>query len=91
MSEQAFIYKTNGEIIPIMPKKSNEFTLEELQQIVDGHIELVYLSDGRIMIINEEGKLNGFEYNAEATKLFDSSKGDYIVGNVVVMPSKYLS
>jgi len=91
MLEQAFIYKTNGEIIPIMPKQSDEFTLEELQQMVDGHIELVYLSDGRIMIVNEEGKLNGFEYNEQATKLFDSSNGDYIVGDVIVMPSKYLS
>ncbi len=91
MSEQAFIYKTNGEIIPIMPKQSNEFTLEELQQIVDGHIEIVYLCDSRIMVLNEEGKLNGFEYNEQATKLFNSSNGDYIVGDVIVMPSKYLS
>ena len=60
---QAFIYQANGEIIPIMPKNNKIFTLKELQNIVKGYIEIVYLEDNRLMVVNEEGKLNNFKYN----------------------------
>ena len=85
--QQAFIYQANGEIIPIMPKNNSLFTLQELQDIVKGYIEVVYLKDGRLMIINEEGKLNDLAPNPQATKLYNI---DYIVGDVLVTPKKYI-
>jgi hypothetical protein len=85
--QQAFIYQANGEIIPIMPKNNFSFTLQELQSIVKGYIEIVYLKDGRLMIVNEEGKLNDLAPNLEATKLYTF---DYIVGDVLVTPKKYI-
>lgn len=85
--KQAFIYQANGEIIPIMPKDGKFFTLKELQDIVKGYIEIVNLQDGRLMIVNEEGKLDGLKPNQEATKLYVN---DYIVGDVLVTPKEYI-
>lgn len=38
-------------------------TLENLQKIVGGHIETLYLGHGLILIVNEEGKLMNLEPN----------------------------
>ena len=86
-NEQAFIYKTNGEIIPILPKNKKAFTLSELQEIVGGYIELVHLNDGRVMVVNEEGKINGLDYNLQGTLAY---RKDIIVGNVLVSPHKFI-
>jgi hypothetical protein len=86
-NEQAFIYKTDGEIIPVLPKNKKAFTLTELQKIVGGYIELIYLNDGRVMVINEEGKIDGLEYNLTATLAYGN---DVIVGNVLVSPYKFI-
>ncbi len=37
--------------------------LHSLQAEVDGLIECVYMDDGTIIVVNEEGKLNGMEMN----------------------------
>ena len=37
--------------------------LNSLQAEVDGLIECVYMDDGSIIVVNEEGKLNGMEMN----------------------------
>ena len=37
--------------------------LNSLQAEVDGLIECVYMDDGAIIVVNEEGKLNGMEMN----------------------------
>lgn len=70
--------------------------LKELQQMVEGYIEVVMgvYEDNVIghMIINEEGKLKGLPYNELATAsfrlahetLYGVSTPDYIVGNAVV-------
>ena len=85
--KQAFIYQANGEIIPITPKNNVSFTLKEMQDIVGGYIEIVYLKDGRIMVVNEEGKFNDLNPNQEATKLY---MNDYIVGDVLVTPKNFV-
>lgn len=42
--------------------------LPQLQEFVGGYIELVYLNDGSVMVINEEGALEGLPNNVAATK-----------------------
>ena len=37
--------------------------LHSLQAEVDGLIECVYMDDGAVIVVNEEGKLNGMEIN----------------------------
>jgi hypothetical protein len=78
-----------GEELPIKPSNGSDFTLEELQKFVGGYIEIVWLRDGRCMIVNEEGKLNDLKYNKIATDLYNKSD-DHIVGNVLVSDPKYV-
>lgn len=79
------IFKANGEIITTTPKNGTDFQLEELQAIVGGWIEIVYLLDGRIIVVNEDGKCNGLPINENATKLLLEQGGwDCIVGDVLV-------
>ena len=76
----AQIIKTTGEIIETEPSNGTDFSLTELQAVVGGFIEVVHLPDGRLMVVNEEGKLNGLPVNPKASELYP----DIIVGDVLV-------
>jgi len=76
----AQIIKTTGEIIETEPSNGTDFSLTELQAVVGGFIEVVHLPDGRLMIVNDEGKLNGLPVNPKASELYP----DIIVGDVLV-------
>lgn len=79
------IIKTNNEVIEVTPKNGTDFSLEELQEIVGGYIEILPLKDNEIMVINEEGKLDGLDYNSKATKEVQKcGLADFIVGDVLV-------
>lgn len=59
---------------------------ETISQAVGGWIECVGLTPTLDMWVNEEGKLNGLEYNPDATAIFWSHFGlmsDVIVGDVL--------
>jgi len=82
----ATIFKTDGTVTEIKPKK-RIFSLEELQSVVEGHIEFIGLRKGRSMFINEEGKLERLPYNEKATQIFQMELGitdDFIVGNAII-------
>ena len=49
-----------------------------LQQLVDGYIETHTLTDGLVMIVNEEGKLKGLEPNFYVDRLKDTILGTAI-------------
>ena len=68
------------------PKNGTTFELEEMQEIVGGYIEIIRLNDGRIIIVNEEGLLQGLPVNIEATNILrrDHSTTQYIVGTAIV-------
>ena len=44
-------------------KETIEDELSEYQRIVEGYIEIYYLGDHTLILCNEEGWLNGLEYN----------------------------
>jgi hypothetical protein len=81
----ARLIKANGDVTNIEPKNGKEFTLEELQGYVGGLIQLVQTKDGKSMIINEEGKLEGLEKNNLATELYKYGEDDDIVGDAVLI------
>ena len=95
MSEnnQAFLYKSDGEIVPVLPKNGISFTLKELSGFVNGFIQVISLKDGRLMILNEEGKLDSLKVNDTATNLAKDIlfNGDYIVGDVLVTPFSFVN
>lgn len=64
-------------------------TLSEMQACVGGYIELIYLKDGVILVVNEEGKLNNLKPNIIATELAGLSD-DHIVGDVLLISSKFI-
>jgi hypothetical protein len=60
--------------------------LEELQALVKGYIELVPCTEvGKVMICNEEGKLQNLPLNIMATKLMEHKGCDFICGNALVL------
>lgn len=86
----AKLIKTNGEEIEISPKNGTDFSLEELHDYVDGYIEIVNLrSENNIMIVNEEGAINGMLVNLKASMIYSKAfnVNQCIYGDVVVCKS----
>lgn len=79
------------QVFPINPGTGFELT-ELYQEIGNGCdiIEVIPLADGRIMVLDEEGKFRqGYQdrYNKEATVLLHQAGGmamDWVTGNVVI-------
>jgi hypothetical protein len=80
------VYKSNGNVEERVFSKKN-VTLKEMQEIVGGYIEFVYLlKDNLVMVVNEEGKITGLPFNAKATQLVkECNINDIIVGDVLVI------
>jgi hypothetical protein len=54
-------------------------TLKQMQELVGGYVEFVYLKD-KVLIVNEEGLLYGFPRNNQATEI----AGHPIVGDAIL-------
>jgi hypothetical protein len=81
----------NGEA-DILTFENKKVSLTEMQNVVNGHIEIIYLSNEAVLILNEEGKLNNLPFNELATYLLKSAtfNNDYIVGDVLLIHNKYI-
>jgi len=64
----ATYYKTNGEVKEVSPKNGRYFTLEEMEKMVGGSIEIEPLPSGKSIVVNEEGKLIGLDKNEKASE-----------------------
>lgn len=85
----AKIIQPDGSCRTVQPANGTDFSLDEMQKIVGGDIELVYLNDTEIMVVNEEGKIDGLEYNDVATSIFRNNHpgaDDFIVGCALLCP-----
>jgi hypothetical protein len=82
----ATLIHPSGKIEAIMPTNGNAFTANELHTLVDGYLECLALPDGRLMWLDEEGKLKGKLPNLVATfmALEVLQHGDVIVGDAVI-------
>lgn len=77
-----------GCIRPIKPMNGRCYTLFELQQLVDGNIELVDLGKN-YLVLDEEGKLKGKEVNRIATGwLQQEGIQDFAVGTALLIDKK---
>ena len=87
----SIIYHPDNRTEEITPEKGKFFRLKELQSIVGGYIECMYLNDDMMMIVNEEGKIKGLPYNHLATLIaIKSGYDNFIVGPALVCPSKLI-
>jgi len=78
--------RVDGTSVEVEPQNGSYFTLEELQKFVEGYIEVVYLPEQKIMVLNEEGKVNWLDENVEATMIAQKAGlADIIVGNVLII------
>ena len=77
--------KTNGRIMNVYPNNGKDFSLEEMQHMVGGHIEVVYppSAQGAVLVVNEEGKLDGLPINQLASAAY-ANPDDVIVGDVLL-------
>ena len=81
------IINTKRERKVYKPINGKEMSLEEMQKIVGGYIQIVPLSkSNKILILDEEGKLKGYPINELATDIWEENYGetDVIVGNVII-------
>jgi Domain of unknown function (DUF3846) len=80
--------RANGTTEIVAPAGGAAFTLDELQAAVGGYIELLGLNDGRLLVLNEDGKRLRLPWNRQATILARRQgylpPWDVIVGDVVV-------
>lgn len=87
--ENAVVLMASGELKKAL-HKGGRFDLKELQTLVDGYIEVVPLDGKTVMVLNEEGKINGLPYNCRASYLHQkyNNTGDFVVGDVVLCYSE---
>ena len=85
-TKSAKIIYTDKEVEDYTPKNGKTFGLTEMQEIVGGYIEIVRLRDGRMIIVDEDGKSKDKAVNIPATNILrrDHYTTDYIVGNAIV-------
>ena len=85
-TKSAKIIYTDKEAEDYTPKNGKTFALTEMQEIVGGYIEPIRLNDGRMIIVDEDGKSKGKAVNIPATNILrrDHFTTDYIVGTAIV-------
>ena len=82
----AQIIKSNGETKTVEPKNGTDFKLEELQAIVGGYVQIAYLRDDEIMVMDEECRLKDKDLNLRASLRYrrDVNPYDSVVGDVLI-------
>ncbi len=90
----AKLIKTTGQIVPVMPRNGNDFTLSELYRLVGcEYIQIIRppSSTGAIIVCDEEGKLNDKPLNLFATQMWQEHAEpgsdrllDDVVGDVLL-------
>ena len=86
--------------VEVKPQNKNFFTLEELQKIVGGYIQVVYLKNHvdkngtpLALVCNEDGKDLCLSANKHATMFWEHSYGktDVMVGDILITPQRFLN
>lgn len=84
MAELITTQDTTTTVVP----QGTIFTLKEIYSLLNCNlVQIISLNDGRIMWLDEEGKLKPHFSNAKATQLLHASGGmedDYIAGDVLI-------
>lgn len=85
-----FLVTPNNSLREISPKNGKKYTLKELQQLVEGDIELRFLGHNKVLVVDEEGKLKGKTFNAIATGWIRQKFCDYIVGTALLISDSHI-
>ena len=86
----AQLLRTDGTHDDITPKNGKRFTFigEAYDLIGTDMIQMCATHDGRLLLIDEDGKLKGKRVNVAATALYVYGAQDAIVGDVIVCSAR---
>lgn len=92
--KRATIFQVDGTRREVKPADGQYFSLEEMQQIVGGFIQILPLNGEMYLVVNENGKIQHppLPVNPSAT-LFTRNliaHDDMIVGDVLICSEEYL-
>ena len=93
---KAKLLKVSGEVMEIEPKNGTDFKLDELHEHLQcSLIEVIYLNQDDIMVVDEEGKwASNNVINVNATMLAQENQAitswDYIAGDAIVCNRKMI-
>lgn len=81
---EAWLFKENGVIRPVLPANGTDFSVDELQGFVKGFFKLIFIDDGRrIAVVNEDGIAEGYGYNSAASSIAEQQ----LLGDVLICPA----
>ena len=85
-TKSAKIIYTDKEAEDYTPKNGKTFGKTEMCGIVEGFIDIIRLNDGRVIIVDSQGKALNKAVNIPATNILrrDHYTTDYIVGTAIV-------
>lgn len=85
-TKSAKIIYTDKEAEDYTPKNGKTFGKTEMCGIVEGYIDIIRLNDGRVIIVDSQGKALNKAVNIPATNILrrDHFTTDYIVGTAIV-------
>jgi hypothetical protein len=85
----AVLIRSDGWLTTFKPADGRRFTLDELQALVGGYIEVVHARGRRRwLVLNEEGRELMLKVNVPATRLYHHAGGSgTLVGDVVLATS----
>ena len=94
LKTDCYLIMPDGTKKSVIPESGSSFTLAELQAMVGGYIEPIFMGD-IVIITNEDGRSHGLPYNDEATKIYRNyyktdDPNQFLVGDVLLCPSKML-
>lgn len=81
----ATLYRADGTTEALQPSNGVNWNIAELQNLVGGYIEVARTTDGRFLVLDEEGKLKHKPLNVAATRLYQHGRHDPVVGAAVVI------
>jgi hypothetical protein len=84
----ATLLRADGSAEVLQPSNGVNWYLDDLNKLVGGWHEVVRTTDGRYLVIDEEGKLKRKRLNVAATKLYQHGRHDPIVGDAVVIDTR---
>ena len=80
----AKLYRVNGLVETVQPANGKDFTLEELQKIVGGWIEVVSVFGDKCIVVDEEGRMKNYKHNKTASQLVYGQVIGDIVGDMLL-------
>ena len=91
-TKSAKIIYTDKEAEDYTPKNGKTFGKTEMYGIVEGFVDIIRLNDGRVIIVDSQGKTLNKAVNIPATNILrrDHFTTDYIVGTAIVCDADML-